>query len=67
MSQMLSVADLPEQAPGRLSLQLPDQHGGRRRHRISVPIYPNGNHRDEEINAYALPVLREATLAAQSA
>jgi len=34
---------------------------------IAVPIYPNGNGRDQEINAYALPVLRQETLAAQSA
>jgi uncharacterized protein with FMN-binding domain len=34
---------------------------------VTVPIYPNGNHRDEEINAYALPVLRQETLDAQSA
>jgi uncharacterized protein with FMN-binding domain len=32
-----------------------------------VPTYPSGNHRDEEINAYALPVLRQAVLDAQSA
>jgi uncharacterized protein with FMN-binding domain len=34
---------------------------------IAVPIYPNGNPRDEEINAYALPVLHQETLASQSA
>lgn len=34
---------------------------------VSVPVYPNGNGRDEEINAYALPVLKQETLAAQSA
>ena len=34
---------------------------------VAVPVFPDGNHRDEEINAYALPVLREAVLAAQSA
>ncbi|GAB1691565.1 FMN-binding protein [Krasilnikovia sp. M28-CT-15] len=34
---------------------------------VAVPTYPNGNHRDAEINAYALPALRQATLAAQSA
>jgi uncharacterized protein with FMN-binding domain len=34
---------------------------------VAVPVYPSGNHRDEEINAYALPVLRQETLAAQSA
>jgi uncharacterized protein with FMN-binding domain len=34
---------------------------------VAVPTYPNGNHRDEEINAYALPVLTRETLSAQSA
>ena len=34
---------------------------------VAVPTYPNSNRRDEEINAYALPVLRQETLSAQSA
>ncbi|MGX6605027.1 FMN-binding protein [Micromonosporaceae bacterium Da 78-11] len=34
---------------------------------VAVPVYPSGNGRDQEINAYALPVLRQETLAAQSA
>lgn len=34
---------------------------------VSVPTYPDGNRRDREINAYALPELTKATLAAQSA
>ena len=34
---------------------------------IAVPVYPSGNGRDQEINAYALPVLRQETLSAQSA
>jgi len=34
---------------------------------VAVPVYPSENGRDQEINAYALPVLRQATLAAQSA
>ena len=34
---------------------------------VAVPTYPSGNQRDEEINAYALPVLRQAVLDAQSA
>jgi uncharacterized protein with FMN-binding domain len=34
---------------------------------VSVPTYPNGNGRDREINAYALPELTKATLDAQSA
>ena len=32
---------------------------------VQVPVYPDENHRDQEINAYALPVLRQQTLAAQ--
>jgi uncharacterized protein with FMN-binding domain len=34
---------------------------------VAVPTYPNGNTWDEEINASALPVLRQETLSAQSA
>ena len=34
---------------------------------VTTLQYPSGNPRDEEINAYALPVLRESALAAQSA
>jgi uncharacterized protein with FMN-binding domain len=34
---------------------------------VAVPTYPNGNHRDEEINAFALPVLTQETMSAQSA
>lgn len=34
---------------------------------VAVPVYPTGNRRDKEINAYALPVLRQETLSAQSA
>jgi uncharacterized protein with FMN-binding domain len=34
---------------------------------VAVPLYPDGNHRDQEINAYALPILRQETVAAQSA
>jgi uncharacterized protein with FMN-binding domain len=34
---------------------------------VAVPIYPSGNGRDQEINAYALPTLRQETLDAQSA
>lgn len=32
---------------------------------VTVPVYPNGNPKDEEINAYALPILTKATLASQ--
>ncbi len=34
---------------------------------VAVPVYPNGNNRDAEINNYALPVLVQETLSAQSA
>ncbi|HYU86656.1 MAG TPA: FMN-binding protein [Kribbellaceae bacterium] len=34
---------------------------------VDVVRYPNGNHKDEEINDYALPVLVQSTLDAQSA
>lgn len=34
---------------------------------VNVLAYPNGNHRDEEINAYALPILRQEALQKQSA
>lgn len=34
---------------------------------VDVPEYPSGNGRDQEINAYALPVLKQETLTAQSA
>jgi uncharacterized protein with FMN-binding domain len=34
---------------------------------VDVPVYPDNNPRDEEINANALPTLVKETLAAQSA
>ena len=34
---------------------------------VAVPVYPNGNGRDQEISAYALPTLRQETLTAQNA
>ena len=34
---------------------------------VQVPVYPNGNGRDQEINASALPTLVQETLQAQSA
>jgi uncharacterized protein with FMN-binding domain len=34
---------------------------------VTVPTYPNGNHRDQEINSYALPILTQETMSAQSA
>lgn len=35
--------------------------------KVDVVQYPDGNHRDEEINAYAIPTLVQETLSAQSA
>ncbi len=35
--------------------------------KVQVPVYPSGNGRDQEINAYALPILTQETLAAQNA
>jgi uncharacterized protein with FMN-binding domain len=34
---------------------------------VDVPVYPDGNQRDAEINSYALPQLKQETLQAQSA
>jgi uncharacterized protein with FMN-binding domain len=34
---------------------------------VQVPVYPNGNGRDQQINAYALPTLKQETLQSQSA
>jgi uncharacterized protein with FMN-binding domain len=34
---------------------------------VDVPQYPSGNGKDREINAYALPILKQDTLTAQSA
>ncbi|MFB9445923.1 FMN-binding protein [Dactylosporangium vinaceum] len=34
---------------------------------VNVPVYPNGNGRDRQINARALPILTRETLTAQSA
>lgn len=34
---------------------------------VTVPVYPNGNPRDAEINSYALPILIDETKDAQSA
>jgi uncharacterized protein with FMN-binding domain len=34
---------------------------------VAVPLYPNGNGRDQEINAFALPTLVQETLQAQNA
>jgi uncharacterized protein with FMN-binding domain len=34
---------------------------------VQVPVYPSGNGKDEEINAYALPILTQETVQAQNA
>jgi uncharacterized protein with FMN-binding domain len=34
---------------------------------VAVPVYPSGNGKDQQINAYALPILRQETLDAQNA
>ena len=34
---------------------------------VEVPVYPDGNGRDQEINSYALPQLISETISAQSA
>ena len=34
---------------------------------VSVPVYPDGNPRDAEINSYALPILVDQTIQRQSA
>ncbi|GLL06923.1 FMN-binding protein [Dactylosporangium matsuzakiense] len=34
---------------------------------VSVPVYPNSNGKDQQINARALPILTRETIAAQSA
>ena len=34
---------------------------------VNVPVYPNGNGRDQQINSYALPILTDEAVKAQSA
>jgi uncharacterized protein with FMN-binding domain len=34
---------------------------------VTVPVYPSGNGRDQEINSYALPILISETIKSQSA
>jgi uncharacterized protein with FMN-binding domain len=34
---------------------------------VTVPVYPSGNGRDQQINSYALPILIKDTLDAQNA
>lgn len=40
---------------------------GRRVTAITVPVYPDGNRKDQEINARALPILVQEAIDAQSA
>jgi uncharacterized protein with FMN-binding domain len=40
---------------------------GRKITAVTVPVYPQANGRDRQINARALPILTQETLAAQSA
>lgn len=40
---------------------------GKRITDVQVPMHPSGNKRNDEINARAVPLLREKTLTAQSA
>lgn len=49
---------------GAVEVQLTVQNG--KITNVSVPEYPNNNNRDREINAYALPILVQDTLNAQS-
>jgi hypothetical protein len=49
--------------PVQVQLQL----RGRRIVRATAIVYPQGTRRDREINAYAIPVLQQETVAAQSA
>jgi uncharacterized protein with FMN-binding domain len=50
---------------GPVQVQLTEQGG--KITAVSVLQYPNGNHRDAEINNYALPILINETIQAQNA
>jgi uncharacterized protein with FMN-binding domain len=50
---------------GPVQVQLTEQAG--KITAVNVVQYPNGNHRDAEINSYALPILINETVQAQSA
>ncbi|QNK80349.1 FMN-binding protein [Nakamurella sp. PAMC28650] len=50
---------------GPVQVQLTVQNG--KITAVSVVQYPNGNGRDQEINSYALPILVQETITAQSA
>jgi uncharacterized protein with FMN-binding domain len=59
------TGDVAQTQWGPVQVQLTVQSG--KITAVSVPQYPNGNHRDAEINEYALPILINETVQAQSA
>jgi uncharacterized protein with FMN-binding domain len=59
------TGDVAQTQWGPVQVQLTVQSG--KITAVSVPQYPNGNHRDAEINDYALPILINETVQAQSA
>ena len=65
-SDRLTVTgDVAQTQWGPVQVQLTEQ--GAKITAVSVLQYPNGNHRDAEINDYALPILINETIQAQSA
>ncbi|GAA1564340.1 MULTISPECIES: FMN-binding protein [Kribbella] len=59
------TGDVAQTQWGPVQVQLTEQAG--KITAVSVVQYPNGNHRDAEINQYALPILINETVQAQSA
>jgi uncharacterized protein with FMN-binding domain len=59
------TGDVAQTQWGPVQVQLTVQSG--KITAVSVPQYPNGNRRDAEINQYALPILINETVQAQSA
>lgn len=59
------TGDVAQTQWGPVQVQLTVQSG--KITAVSVPQYPNGNRRDAEINEYALPILINETVQAQSA
>lgn len=60
-----ATGDVAQTQWGPVQVQLTEQGG--KITAVSVLQYPNGNHRDAEINDYALPILINETIQAQSA
>ena len=60
-----ATGDVAQTQWGPVQVQLTEQGG--KITAVSVLQYPNGNHRDAEINDYALPILINETVQAQSA